>query len=59
VEEVRKLVIRRPQNRNVERSKKIVWLRNLRERTQYLSVAFRPQTVRTIMMKKETEASQS
>ena len=45
------MVIMRPQNKNVERNKKIIWLRKLRERTQHLSIAFRPQMVRTIWMK--------
>lgn len=53
------MVIRRPYNRNVERTKKIIWLRQLRERTQYLSMSPRPQTVRTILMRKEMEASRS
>jgi len=34
MEEVKKLITRRPQNRNVERAKKINWLRQLRERLQ-------------------------
>lgn len=44
------MVIMRPQNKNVERNKKIIWLRKLRERTQHLSIAFRPQIVRTMWM---------
>jgi hypothetical protein len=48
--EVKRMVIMRPQNRNLERDKKIIWLRKLRERTQHLSIALRPQIVRTMWM---------
>jgi len=45
------MVTMRPQNRNVERDKKITWLRKLRERTQHLSIGFRPQMVRAMWMR--------
>jgi len=43
----------RPRDRNLERNKKIIWMRTLRERTQNLSVAFRPQMVRSMWMVRE------
>jgi len=49
--EVKRVVDMRPQNRNVERDKKIIWLRELRERSQHLSIAFRPQAVRSMWMR--------
>ena len=48
------MLIRRPQNRNAERSQKIFWLRRVRERVQYLSIVLRPQTIRTMWVKRKT-----
>jgi len=53
------MVIMRPQNKNVERTKKLKWMRQLRDRTQHLSLVLRPQMVRTIWMRfaNKTDAS--
>ena len=45
------MVIMRPQNKNVETTKKLRWLRQLRDRTQHLSLVLRPQMVRAIWMR--------
>ena len=45
------MVIMRPQTQNVERNKQLRWLRQLRERAQHLSIAFRPRMVRMMWMR--------
>jgi len=52
IKEVKKLPSMRPRAGNLEREKKISWLRQLRERIQHLSIAFRPQMVRTMWMRR-------
>jgi len=49
----------KPQNRNLEREKKIIWLRDLRKRTQHLSIALRPQTVNALWMTRCSQADAS
>lgn len=51
MEEVDKLVGMISQKNRAERIRKQIWLRELRERTQYRSIILRPQTVRAMWMR--------